>query len=399
MSARATTGDGRIRVLEFVPNFLFGGTERQFVYLVRGIDRSRFDLSLACFERKGVFLPDIEGAGVPLREYRIRRLYGYNTMRRQWRLARDVRRDGIDIVHAHGFYANGFAVPAGRLARAPVVLASIRDTRENMTPARRRFEKAVCGLADGVVVNAEAIRRLLLAEGYDPAKVAVIHNGLDLAAFDREPRAPALRQELGLEADAPLVGVLGRLAPHKGVEYFLEAAAELAPRHPRVRFLVVGDSADAGTGSSAYRRALERRTEDLGLARRVVFTGFRKDVPAIARELAVSVLTSFVEGLSNVLLESMAAGVPVVATAVSGNPELIQDGENGLLVPAGDAPALARAVDRILADPQLARRLGQAGRQRVERDFTLERLTRDTERLYADVLAAARRRRPPRAIA
>jgi glycosyltransferase involved in cell wall biosynthesis len=397
VSAPEVGPESRIRILEFVPNFLFGGTERQLVYLVRGLDRSRFRLNLGCFERKGAFLAEVDREHVPLREYSIRRLYGYRTLRRQLSMAQDLRRDGIDIVHAHGFYANGFAVPAARLARAPVVLASIRDTRENMSPARKRFEKAVCRLADGVVVNAEATRRLLVAEGYDPAKVTVVYNGIDLDAFDRTERASGLRQELGLEADAPLVGVVGRLAPHKGVEYFLDAAAALASRHPRVRFLVVGDSLDADSGSSAYRRQLERRAADLGLARRVVFTGFRTDIPAVTRELSVSVLTSFVEGLSNVLLESMAAGVPVVATSVSGNPELVEDGENGLLVPPGDVPALTMAVDRIVCDRELACRLARAGRRSVEERFTLDRLVRDTERLYVNALAAARRpahRRP-----
>jgi len=391
VSGRPAGADDPIRVLEFVPNFLFGGTERQLVYLLRGLDRTRFRPRLACFERKGVFVADVDRHDLPLREYPIRKLYGYHTMRRQLRLANDLRRDGIDVVHAHGFYANGFVVPAARLARVPVVLASIRDTRENMPPAARRFENAVCRLADGVIVNAEATRRRLVTEGFDPAKVVVIYNGIDLEAFDRVPPARGLRQELGLEPDAPLVAVMGRLARHKGVEYFLDSAAALAPHHPRVRFLVVGDSVDVDTGSSSYRQELERRAESLGLGRRVVFTGFRADAPAVARELAVSVLTSFVEGLSNVLLESMAARVPVVATSVSGNPELVEDGESGVLVPPGDAPALAGAIDRLLREPERARRLAAAGRRRVETRFTLERLVRDTERLYASALAAARR--------
>jgi glycosyltransferase involved in cell wall biosynthesis len=388
----AVPPEGRIRVMQFVPTFMFGGTERQLVYLVRGMDRSRFDLHLGCFRREGAFLADVEAEGLPLRDYPIRRLYGYRTLRRQLRMARDLRRDRIDIVHAHGFYANGFAVPAARMARAPVVLASIRDTRENMALGHRRFEKAICRLADGVIVNAEAIRRLLVAEGYDPAKITVVYNGIDLDAFDRGGRAPGLRKELGLEDDAPLVAVMGRLARHKGVEHFLAAAAALAARHPRVRFLVVGDTHEIDVGNAGYREELERRAADLGLGRRVVFTGFRSDVPAVARELAVSVLTSFIEGLSNVLLESMAAGVPVVASSVSGNPELVEDGENGLLVPPGDPPALAAAIDRILREPELARRLGRAGRRRVEERFTLERLVRDTERVYVNALAGSRRR-------
>ena len=189
---------------------------------------------------------------------------------------------------------------------------------------------------------------------------------------------------------AAIVAVVSRLHELKGLDDFLEAAAALAARHPEVRYLIVGDRLAVKDGTvvkeDAYRASLEGLARRLGIADRVVFTGFRLDIPQILQEVAVSVLPSLSEGLSNFLLESMAAGVPVVATRVGGSPEAVGDGETGLLVPTRNAAALARAIDALLTDRDLARRMGQAGRRRMEERFSLEAMARATERLYSSLL-------------
>jgi glycosyltransferase involved in cell wall biosynthesis len=249
-------------------------------------------------------------------------------------------------------------------------------------------------MADVVAVNAEAIKCRLVEDGYDPAAVAVVHNGIELSRFERPPQPGRLRRELGLPADAPLVAVLARLHPVKGIEYFLEAAAAVAARFPHARFLVVGQGAvlrDGAIVETPYKRQLEAAAGALGLGGRVAFTGFRLDVPELLAEVAVSVLPcTGNEGLSNSVLESMAAGVPVVATTVGGNPEVVEDGLSGLLVPPRDAGALARAIGAVLADPALAARLGQAGRERVRSHFSEAEMVRRTERLYLSLLDARR---------
>jgi glycosyltransferase involved in cell wall biosynthesis len=167
----------------------------------------------------------------------------------------------------------------------------------------------------------------------------------------------------------------------KGVEYFLDAAALLAPRFPEVRFLIVGDGAG--------RNELEAHAGRLGLAERVTFTGFRTDVPDLLPEAAISVLPSLSEGLSNSLLESMAAGVPVVAARVGGNPEIVEHDVSGLLVPVRDSAALAGAISTLLEDPQLAARLGEAGRRRVAELFSMERSLSEVEGLYERLVGNA----------
>jgi glycosyltransferase involved in cell wall biosynthesis len=388
VSAQPAAGaDGRIRLVEFLTNFKFGGTERQVVNLVRALDRSRFDMHVACLGRYGEFLEDVEGCSVPVTEYPIRRLYGPTTLRRQAAFARYLRQHAVQVVHSFGFYANVFGVPAARAAGVPVVLASIRDTGDHLSPARKLVQRQVCRLADRVLVNAEAVRRSLISEGYAPYKIVRIPNGIDISPFQAYRRRAGLRQELGVPEGVPVVAVLSRLNELKGVEYFLKAAAAVHSRLPDTHFLLVGDSAADAVGET-YKRGLEAQAARMGLARRVIFTGFRSDIPELLAEVSVSVLPSLSEGLSNALLETMAAGVPVVATNVGGNPEIVEDGVTGLLVPPRDAYALAGAMLRLMASPELQTRLGWAGRRLVSRQFSLEQMARRTESLYLRALEA-----------
>jgi glycosyltransferase involved in cell wall biosynthesis len=168
----------------------------------------------------------------------------------------------------------------------------------------------------------------------------------------------------------------------------LDAARDVIARVPRARFVIIGDN----SFNPEYREELKRQTARLGMQDRVIFTGFRLDVQKILSSLAVSVLPSLKEGLSNALLESMAAGLPVVATDVGGNPEVVIDGETGLLVPAKNPSALAEAICRVLLTPGLRQSFGQAGRRRVLDHFSNERMIRTVERLYVDLLEASRRK-------
>jgi glycosyltransferase involved in cell wall biosynthesis len=392
--------DARINLLKFLTIFLEGGTERQVVNLVERLDPARFALRFACFKRLGNFLSSIEALGIPISEHKIKRLYDVRALKELVRLSVEIRRNRVDIVHSYNFYGNVFAIPAARLARAPVVIASIRNMREAEAPLQRRVQRHVCRLADHVLTNAEAIRQSLISEGYDETKITVIRNGIDVSRLKcTRDGGKRFRHELALSPDTPLIAVLARLDPIKGLEYFLEAAAIVATRVPRARFAVIGGGAFVRRGANTfqdYRSELEATAARLGLEGRVAFTGVRNDVPDVLSQVAVSVLPSLSEGLSNTLLESMAAGVPVVATRVGGTPEAVEDGVTGLLVPARNPEALARAIGLLLENRDLAARLGRAGRQRITRHFQLESTVRQTERLYVELLERARRRRTPR---
>ena len=378
----------RIRILQFLESPGVGGTEGQVVNLTRALDPSRFELHFGCLHRWGDLLGELTEHGIPVAEYRINNLYNTSAWSERLHLVRDLKRQQIEVVHTYNFYANVFALPAARLAGVPVIVAAIRGIDVDLTPLRRRVQRIACRLAHRIAVNAEAVRRYLIADGYDPEKVVVIRNGIDLSKFRGRRETAHLRLEFGLPSQAPLVAMFSRLIPLKGVGYFLESAALVAGRVPDARFLVVGGE---HMSAPAHRSELERHAARLGLGNRVVFTGNRLDVPDLLSEIAVSVLPSVAgEGLPNAVLEAMAAGVPVVATTVGGNAEAVEDGVTGCLVPPRDAHALARAICQFLQNRALAARFGAAGRERVMREFSLERCVRETAALYSELLAKRR---------
>jgi glycosyltransferase involved in cell wall biosynthesis len=379
-----------VKLMKFVTVFAVGGTERQFVHLALALEPSRFAVHFGCLRRWGALLEQIDARGIPVFDYQVTTFRSVRALRAQLELARDIRRHRIEIVHTYNFYANVFAIPAAKLAGAKVV-ASIRDMGAYLSRRQRLAQRLACMLADQIIVNAEAIKDWLVADGYRADRILVIPNGLDLARFGHAEKTQTLRTEFGFPADAPIIGVVGRLAPLKGLEDFLRAAAVVSSRFLSARFVIVGEEVFASRGSTiirdgSYTRELMELGTRLGLDGRLVFTGFRSDVERLLPELTVSVQPSLSEGLSNTLLESMAAGLPVVATSVGGTVEVVKDGENALLVPPGDHDSLANAICRLLEAPRFASALGQAGRRSVIDRFSMTRMVETTASLYESLL-------------
>jgi glycosyltransferase involved in cell wall biosynthesis len=374
--------------MKVVPTLLCGGTENHFMTLSRALDASRFAVQFACLRRWGPFVTELSERRVPLTEYRVDTFRSMNAFVQQARLARDVRRQAIDIVHTYSFYGNVFAIPPGRVS-APVVVASIRDRGPYLTAMQRRVQRHVCRLADCVLVNAEAVKSWLVADGYDGSRIVVIPNGVDLSRFAMPADRAQLRHALGMPATVKLVAVVSRLAALKGIEDFIDAAALVARRHDDVRFLVVGEPSPIN--NRAYVDGLQSRARDRGLTDRVIFTGLRSDVPALLSAVDVSVMPSLNEALSNVLLESMAAGAAVVATDVGGTAEALVDGNNGVLIPPGNPTVMADAIVRLVDDPAYARELGENARRTIRDRYSLDRMVASTETLYDELLSRKQR--------
>lgn len=388
-------GDEAIRVMKFVTGFYTGGTELQVLKLAQGLDRTQFDLSFSCLNRSGNHLERYEALQAPIAEFPISRLYHPQCFLQQWRFAASLRRQRIHILHSYNFYSNVFAVPAARLAGVPVVLASVRDRGAYLSPAQKKLQRLVLGLADRVLVNAAAIRDWLLEQGLREDRITVIHNGIDLTRYPDVPERSNVRAEFGIPLAAPIVILIARLNPQKGLEEFIRAAAQVAKRQPQARFLVVGAALERRSGvvveSRTYRDELMRLAQSLGVAERVIFTGHRDDTPALLAESAISVLPSHSEGLSNTLLESMAAGVPAVATDVGGNPELVRDGITGRLVPVKSPDKLASAMLGLLEDAEQRERFGAESRRIARESFSLPGMVARTQDLYRDQLKRVRR--------
>jgi glycosyltransferase involved in cell wall biosynthesis len=381
--------------MKVMTTYFHGGTEGQVLNLVRHLDRRAFDLRFACLRKGGDMLAEFEKLRIPISEYRIKNLYRPQTFMQQWRFAAHLRTQNIQIAHSYNFYANMFAIPAARMARVPVVLASIRDRGVYLTPNQKMAQKWVCQLADRILVNAESIREWLVEQGYQDSRISVIKNGVDMSRYTGLGNSAHIRRELGIPDSSPIVVMIARLNPQKGVDEFIRAASLLRLSHPDVRFLIVGAKLQFQEGvfshDREYLQELNQLAADLGVAESVIFAGHRTDTPEILAQAAISVLPSHSEGLSNTLLESMAAGIPTVATNVGGNPELVKDQVNGILIPVKSPEHLAQAMRVILDDSQLAQRFGRQARIMANENFSLEKMTADTQALYHDELALNRR--------
>jgi glycosyltransferase involved in cell wall biosynthesis len=293
------------------------------------------------------------------------------------RLARWLRRQRAELVHVHDFYSTALVVPAAKLAGVKVIVGRL-DLSHWHGRAQRALLAALTRMADHVVANAEAIRQQLVKEERLPVeRVSVIHNGLDLARFDARARE-GLQAPLPDTRGAPVVVQVANMNhPVKRQEDLLAALALLRREGREVHALLVGDG--------PRRPELERRVGELGLGGSVHFLSFRGDVPAVYARADIGVLCSSAEGLSNAVMEGMAARLPMVVTGVGGNPELVADGERGLVVPRERPAALAAALRRLLDQRELGRRMGEAARAFVERELSLERMVRRHEALYQRV--------------
>jgi glycosyltransferase involved in cell wall biosynthesis len=350
-----------------------GGTERQFAEMARALRADRVPVHLGCVRNIGDFA---DGLGA-IAEFRLGgSVYGWQSLRSRWRLQRHLRNLNVAVAHAFDFYANLTLVPAARLAGVPAVIGSHRQIGDLLTRAQFQAQLAMFRLCDRVVCNSRAAAERLLQAGLPEEKIAVIGNALPAEAFAR--RAPVLMPVAGMVR----IGMIARMnADYKNHRVFLRAAKRLCGQFANLEFVLVGDG--------PLRPGLERETAELGLGECVRFLGDRRDVQAVLAGIDISVVPSSSESLSNVMLESMAAGVPVVATDVGGNCEIGADGR-ALLVRAHDEEALASALARGIADADLRLAMARRAQDFVQTKFGVEQTCRQYEALYAEVLAEKR---------
>ncbi|MBI3087370.1 MAG: glycosyltransferase family 4 protein [Candidatus Omnitrophica bacterium] len=373
----------RLRLMLVISSSELGGAERVVQLLCRSLDVERFAPAVVCppsaameriaGERGMAYWP--LAFPVPVRWRAVRQL------------ARLIREHRPDIIHTHLILADLYGMLACRIARGPVWVSTIHGPNYLLpwgSPLERAqrwclgwFYRALYQACDGVATCSEAVKQAVssgLGIRVAPSKTTVIHNGIALQPFSAALNGASRR------AARPTVVCVSNFAPFKGHEVLVEALRRLTSPNP-VRCLMVGDGPTRGR--------IERAVQAAGLSQAVEFLGFRDDVPAILREADAVVLPSHWEPFGLVILEAMAAGVPVVATAAGGVPEIVTDGETGLLVPPGDARAMAQAVARVLSEEPLRQRLVAQAAELVRTRFTAEAMARAYERWY-EHLAAVR---------
>jgi glycosyltransferase involved in cell wall biosynthesis len=326
----------------------------------------------------GLLTPDTEKvipAPLTTVDFRMPGLNGWVWLRFFFQLCWLIYRRRVDLIHVNSYVPGNYARLAAALMQVPIVIDHWHGF-----PRFNRKRRLICRFlgrfTDLSIAVSQGVKDYLLQEiGLDPAKVRVVANGVDIAALDAARPGPPVRRELGLPEDVPVIGLVGRLDHWgKGHKELFTAMARIRERYP-VHALIVGGG----------RREAEVRqlAENLGLADAVLFLGQRQDVPDLLNAMDVFVLPSYSEGVSLALLEAMAAGRPVIASAVGGLPEVVTDGDTGLLIPPRDADALAGALERLLGDPAWAQQLGASARDHVREHYSLERLGREINEIYA----------------
>lgn len=358
-----------IRVCYLIDRLLPGGTESQLLALIQHLDRRAVQPYLCLLDGEDSVSRALEPKSCPVLRLGVQSLRRFGTMTKAWHLARFLKRERIQVLQVFFPDSTYFGIPVARLAGVPFVVRTRNNLGHWLTPMHHRLGRICNRLVTATLTNCEAARRsLILAEKAPPRSIWILENGVDLERFLSIPPPGT--------ASGPVVVIaaVANLRPVKGLDVLIQAAALLHRDHPAARFRIAGEG--------DQRPALEQLVRSLGLAGRVELAGSVADVPAFLASADVAVLPSRAEGMSNALLEYMAAARPIVATAVGATPQLIEDGRHGLLVPADDPATLAAAISRLLREPALASRLAANARQRVRERFSRRAMVQRFEAFY-----------------
>jgi glycosyltransferase involved in cell wall biosynthesis len=362
------------RILQIIPTLDRAGAEKQLCLLAGGLPRDEFDVHVCALTRGGPLESDLAAADVPLtiigKRWKI-------DPRAFFQLRNLIKRLQPDLIHAWMFAANTYGFAAGRACGVKNIIVGQRCVDPWKSRLQLAADRALAKRCRFVVVNSEGVRDFYVAHGTPSEKIRVIPNGVAMPGPCGTTRRQLL-DELGLPENSRLIGLVGRLWPQKRVKDAIWAADLLRVIHDNIYLLVIGDGPE--------RDRLRRFRDQVSIPNRVHFLGQRSDVPRIMPHFDVLWSTSGYEGQSNAVLEAMASGVPVVATDIPGTRELVISGETGYLVPVGDRAGFAKYAERILNDSEQSAKLSSASRQRVQTEFSIEKMIERHADLYRRVL-------------
>lgn len=374
-----------IKLVYVIDGLGMGGAERLMIPLLQNLDRDRFTARVCVLKthRENPLAEDIRALGVPVDGVNVS---GLRDLAALGRLRAYLKGHHANLVHTQLEFADVFGNLAAKTLRLPsICTVHVLPSREGRakTWLHQRVEwLALRWFCDRVLTVSEETRQHYIAESGIPAhKILTLYNGIDLSPYTRlelDLARVAVREEFHLPPDSLLLATVAVLRPQKGIEYMIRALPDVAAAHPNARYLIVGDG--------SHREALEAEAKKTGMAERIVFAGMRRDTSRLLAASDVFVLPTLTEALPTVLAEAMASSLPIVASAVGGVPEMVTDGENGLLVPPAQPAALSRACTALLNDAELRQRMGGRGWQIVNEKFNVAAQVRELEEIYLDEL-------------
>jgi len=366
-----------IRALHVFPDLSIGGTQVIFLNTLQALDPARCRIVVACLEGPGALMPEV----VEYAPVHCQNRLSANNLSTLLFLLRLMHAEQVDVVHTYYGRTRVYGRLAAILARVPVIISAEMAQAGPYSLKGWATERLFDYFTDHFVAVSEATKvHLFRTRQISPSKVTVIYPGVDLVRFDIQEMLPMIRYELGLPDHALVIGVVARLVPYKGHADLIAALPRILQAAPTTRLVFIGDGPAAPD--------LRHQVHEVGLTDQVHFLGERRDIPRLLRALDVFVLPSHQEGLGLAIIEAMAAGLPVVATRVGGIPDVVIEGETGLLVEPGNPAELAEAIIQLLTNPHIQRQMGIKGRQRVESYFTAQRSAANLTALYCRLLQA-----------
>jgi glycosyltransferase involved in cell wall biosynthesis len=363
---------GRVRVVEIMATGTNGGAQEHVFSLATRLNAARYDVRVVSLSH-GSSVRRLQKAGIEATvidepDDRLAVLA----------LAKELAAFEPEVVHNHMYRAEVVGTKAAlhlgeEGCRRPAVISTVHSSRVRCVEDRETLRQ-LTPLMDHLIVVSKAIEQKIADEGRKSAPISLIYNGVDLQRYNHQQPCCTLHEDYKIDADAPIVGVVARLEAEKGHRTLLDAWPLVLAAVPNAWLLIVGEGSE--------RDSLEAQADILGISGRVVFTGRREDVPAVTAALDISVLPSYREAQGLSVLEAMALSRPVVASAVGGIPEMIEDGVTGLLVPPHDCDALAAAIVRLLTDHPLADMIGRNGHELAHGRFCIEVMVQAVSDLY-----------------
>jgi len=363
----------KINVMQVVHDLNFGGMQRVVVDLCLNIDPSKYKMHVCCLETLGPNIEELQRNAIPV--FLIKKKAGLDYSL-PFKLRKLFLKQRVKIVHTHGINPFFYGTIGAKLARVPVTIQTDHARGQFPVPKKEMIsEMALSWFVDKIVAVSEGVKSdLVKYEHINPDKIKVIYNGIDGSKYRVKIDTAKKRKEFGISKDDKVIGVGVRLSKQKGISYLIEAVSLLIKIIPGVKLLIVGDG--------EYTNNLKKLSEKAGIEDKVIFTGFRSDIPELLQIMDVYVLPSLWEGHPLVLLEAMAAGKPIVATDIPGNRETVEHGKTGLLVPVRNIEELAKALLKLLGDEDLLNQMGYMGNKLFEGQFTIKPIVGEYQRLY-----------------
>lgn len=360
------------RVITWLPK---GGIERRLVTLLPKLNRPPFRVKVVCIRERGPLADELEDAGIPVSVVHLPSRLNPRALRA---LAKWMRDQKIDLVHSHMYRSNVPATIAARIGGIRHVICQVHNIDTWETWRQRILDRWLLRWRTTMLAVSEQVKRDVMRNLHCPEeRIRVLYNGVDIQKFGKVPPEPRLRQELNIPENCRVVVMVARLVEQKQHTKFLQVLELIRNQLPPTFVLLVGEG--------KLRERLEREAERRGLRDMISFTGHRNDIPQILALSDLSVITSDREGFSNAIVESLAAGLPVVASDVGGNREAIVDGECGFVVAPEDLTGFAVAIKKLLVEDTLRQCMSEAARRRAH-VFSLEHMIEETRRLYLAVL-------------